>query len=149
MNADYFYWAIPVLLVLVSLGAGFAVWRYWNGARHEQAMLRLLAGADRLEAAIKQCRRRLDQAHAAVRVAPGVPSAGSAEAATVIDEALRDLLAHRLWIRDAAPAASRAELLRAAAAMDQAQARLEGYLAELDDARLALEDAVRTHARAR
>lgn len=133
------------LIGLVTVVAVIVVSRYWLGHRRERLMLRLLDGADRLEADIKRCRVRLDQAHAAVTVTPGLPSAGSASANEAIDQALRNLLEHRLWIRDRAPAASQQELQQAADALDRARAGIRTQLEALDRARQELDDAVREY----
>ena len=136
--------ALGLLVVVIVLGA-VAIVRYWLGHRREQLMLRLLRGADTLEGDIKQCRVRLAQAHAAVTVTPGLPSAGSASAHDAIDKALRNLLEHRLWIRDRAPMASRDELQQAAEALESAGARIHQQLDQLQRAHQELDQAVREH----
>lgn len=143
MNNLIYRTALALLVIVAIIGA-FTIWRYWRGNRHEEMMLRLLDDADRLEARIKQCRAQLGQAHAAVRVIPGVPSAGSASADVAIDKALRDLLEHRLWLRDKAPDASQRELQRAAEALEQARMRIDRQMHELQSAREELDDAVRS-----
>ncbi len=136
------HWGGWLLLALIAVAAVIVIWIYWRGTRHEQLMLQLLDGADALEARIKQCRAQLGQAHAAVKVVPGMPSAGSADAREAVDNALRDLLQHRLWLRDVAPRASYAELRRATEALDKANAQVEAQLAHLENARKALDNAV-------
>ncbi len=136
--------ALGLLLVVIVL-AVIVLLRYWHGHRREQLMLRLLRGADALEGDIKQCRVRLAQAHAAVAVTPGLPSAGSATAKDAIDSALRDLLQHRMWIRDKAPSASREELDKAADALESAAARIHQQLEQLQQAHRELDQAVREH----
>lgn len=138
-------WTSLGVLVTITFVAAIVIFRYWQGHRREQMMLRLLRGADQLEADIKQCRRRLDQAHAAVTVTPSLPSAGSASARTAIDKALRNLLEHRLWIRDKAPHASQAKLEQAADALEHAQASIHQQLDALKEARQELDDAMREH----
>ncbi len=138
-------WIGLALLVVVSIVAAIVILRYWLGHRREQVMLRLLRGADQLETGIKQCRLRLDQAHAAVTVSPNLPSAGSANAHAAIDKALRNLLEHRLWIRDKAPGASQTELEQAASALEQAGRNIQQQLQALQEAHQELEDAVREH----
>ena len=139
------YWIGPLLIVIVVLLALIAVWRYWFGHRRERAMLSLLHGADQLEADIKRCRVRLDRAHASVRITPGVPAAGSSSADAAIDQALRNLLEHRLWIRDRAPQARQAQLDEAVAALQQARTRISEQLQALDQAQGELDSAVRDH----
>lgn len=138
-------WVSLGLLLVVSVLGAIVIVRYWLGHRRERAMLRLLRGADALEADIKQCRARLAQAHAAVAVTPDLPSAGSANARDAIDRALRNLLEHRLWIRDRAPKASLGELEQAASALENAGARIHRQLEQLQQAHRELVQAVREH----
>ncbi|MER3546908.1 MAG: hypothetical protein C4338_04600, partial [Rhodanobacteraceae bacterium] len=64
-------------------------------ARRRRALRALYRGADALEHDLKECRVRLQRAHASMNVAPGVPAAGEADARTAVDAALRELLEHR------------------------------------------------------
>lgn len=112
-------------------------------ARRRRALRALYRGADALEHDLKECRVRLQRAHASMNVAPGVPAAGEADARTAVDAALRELLEHRLWLRDQAHDANQRELDVALAAIDKARATLGEQLAALDSAQRALETAVR------
>ncbi|MBS0431772.1 MAG: hypothetical protein JSS21_05135 [Proteobacteria bacterium] len=112
-------------------------------ARRRRALGALYRGADALEHDLKECRARLERAHASMNVAPGVPAAGEADARTAVDAALRELLGHRLWLRDQAADAGQRELDTALAALDRARAALGQQLAALDSAQRALETAVR------
>jgi hypothetical protein len=76
-------------------------------------------------------------------VEPCVPAAGEAEAHAAIDAALRELLAHRLWLRDHADVAGQRELDAAVTALDKARDSLAQQLAKLDSAQRELETAVR------
>jgi hypothetical protein len=105
----------------------------------------MLDDADRLETDLKECRRRLDRAHAVMAVAPGVPAAGQSDARLAVDAGLRSLLEHRLWIRDRAPDASQQELDAAVTALAQARRQLEPQLRALDEAQRELDQAVRDH----
>lgn len=139
-------WLGLLLVILIALACTAAWWRHRRWRRRERALRGLLDGADRLEADIKRCRMRLQQAHAAVSVAPQLPVAGSADAGQAIDRALRAVLAHRLWIRDHALTATQAELDAALSAMSEAHAEIRRLLAELGDAQRELDDALREHA---
>jgi hypothetical protein len=139
-------WAGVVLAVAAVLFALVAGWRHRRWRRREASLRALLEGADRLEADIKQCRERLDLAHRTVAVSPGVPAAGSADARSAVDHALRDLLSHRLWIRDHAGDASQAQLDEAVGALDRARAQIDQQLGELGEAQRELDQAVRDHA---
>ncbi|HET8897947.1 MAG TPA: hypothetical protein VFN09_04135 [Rhodanobacteraceae bacterium] len=138
-------WIGPLVTAVVALVALIVFWRQHFSSRRDHALHALLDGADQLETDIKKCRLRLDQAHAAMRVNPGVPAAGSADARGAIDAALRGLLAHRLWIRDHAAEASQTELDTAVAALNKAHAEIRALLGSLGEAQRELDDAVREH----
>ncbi|MCE5233975.1 MAG: hypothetical protein ABFC67_14865 [Mizugakiibacter sp.] len=133
------------LAMVAALIAAIAVLRSRRASRREQALRRLLDDADRMEQDLKECRTRLDRAHASVTVMPSLPAPQRADAHAAVDAALRELLAHRLWIRDRAPAASQAELNRAVAALAQARAQLQKQLIVLGTAQHELDDAMREH----
>lgn len=131
------------LAVVAAMVAAFAVLRSRRARRREDALRRLIDDADRLEQELKECRARLDRAHASVTVLPSLPAPQRAEAHAAVDAALRELLAHRLWIRDRAPTASQAELNRAVAALAQARAQVQRHLIALGTAQHELDDAMR------
>lgn len=134
-------WAGLAAVLLAILFALYAGWHLWRSRRRDHALHDLVEGADSLEAAIRECRQRLAHAHDSVRVAPGiVPAPGSAAAAQAIDEALRGLLAHRLWIRDHANRATQAQLDKAVAALDKAKAEMAQQLTGLDEAQRELDE---------
>lgn len=137
---------LGVGIVLAALAvAAFAVLSYRRLRRRTNALHCLLDDADHLESDLKECRRRLDRAHAVMAVAPGVPAAGESDARLAVDAGLRSLLEHRLWIRDRAPDASQQELDAAVSALALARARLEPQLLALDHAQRELDQAVREH----
>lgn len=134
------------VLILAALAiAAFGWLGYRRLHRRGQALRRMLDDADRLETDLKECRRRLDRAHAVMAVAPGVPAAGQSDARLAVDAGLRSLLEHRLWIRDRAPDASQQELDAAVTALAQARRQLEPQLRALDEAQRELDQAVRDH----
>jgi hypothetical protein len=135
--------AVLILAALAIAAFGWAQYRRLR--RRGQALHRMLDDADCLEADLKDCRRRLDRAHAVMAVVPGVPAAGESDARLAVDAGLRSLLEHRLWIRDRAPDASQQELDAAVAALAQARERLEPQLQALDHAQRELDQAVREH----
>ncbi len=111
--------------------------------RRTRALRRLLDDADDLEHDLRECRQRLDRAHAVMAVAPGVPATGETAARESVDAGLRSLLEHRLWIRDRAPDADQHELDAAVRALRDARARLQPQLVALDHAQRDLDQAVR------
>ncbi|HJU08939.1 MAG TPA: hypothetical protein VJ727_10725 [Rhodanobacteraceae bacterium] len=147
MTSDFYSRLLALLPALAGLGvivALLAVVIFMRlQARRRRALRALYRGADALEHDLKECRARLERAHASMNVAPGVPAAGEADARTAVDAALRELLEHRLWLRDQADEANQHELDAAVAALDKARATLSEQLAALDSAQRALETAVR------
>jgi hypothetical protein len=113
----------------------YAVFRQQVLARRHRAMRRILDGADALEAQLLQCRARMQQLKTMLVALPEEMSADANTALTADDKVqagLRDLLAHRLWIKQHAGAATRAELDAACAAIDQSREVLAAQLARLD-----------------
>lgn len=111
--------------------------------RHQRALRTLYLEADGLEHDLKECRTRLARAHASMSINPNQPAAGETDARHAIDAALRELLAHRLWLRDEAGNANQRELDAAVSAIGKARGALGKQLQELDSAQRALDTAVR------
>ncbi|MBS0381637.1 MAG: hypothetical protein JSR56_04310 [Proteobacteria bacterium] len=111
--------------------------------RHQRALRTLYLEADGLEHDLKECRTRLARAHASMSMGPNQPAAGETDARHAIDAALRELLAHRLWLRDEADNANQRDLDAAVTAIGKARGSLGKQLQELDTAQRALETAVR------
>jgi hypothetical protein len=128
----YVIYALLAALLLVIL---YIVSRQRNLARRDRAMRRLLDGADTLEAQLLECRARMQQLKAMLVALPEEMSADANAALTADDKVaagLRDLLAHRLWIKQHAATASRADLDAAVAAIDTSREVLAAQLARLD-----------------
>lgn len=132
---------LPALVAVVACGV--IVWLLLRQMRRQRTLRTLYLEADGIEHDLKECRLRLQRAHASMSIGPDQPAAGEAHARRAIDAALRDLLAHRLWLRDESDQASQRELDAAVAAMDKARGALGRQLRELDSAQRALETAVR------
>lgn len=105
----------------------------------------LLELADLLEADLKICRGRLQQAHAVMSLNPDQPAASEQDARHAIDAGLRSLLQQRIWIRDRSADAALLELEQAVASMSDARDRLQPLLRELNQAQRELDDAMREH----
>lgn len=126
-------------LLLIAIAAGLAlllVWirqRAWQ--RRERVMRLLLDGADALEAQLLDCRARMQTLKSMLAVLPEEMSADANSALTADDKVqagLRDLLAHRLWIKQHADTASTAELDAACAAIVQSSQVMTSQLSRLD-----------------
>jgi hypothetical protein len=136
--------AILCILLVVALGGAFLLRRM---TRRTSSLRRLLELADRLEADLKSCRARLQQAHAVMSLNPDLPAASEQEAAHAVDAGLRALLQQRIWIRDRAPSATQTELDAATRDMEQTRERLSPLLAALVQAQSELDTAMREHIR--
>jgi hypothetical protein len=132
------------ILLIVAVGVAFQLRR---SARRNARVRRLLELADRIEADLKSCRARLQQAHAVMSLNPDLPAASEQEAAHAVDAGLRALLQQRIWIRDRAPSATMAELDVAARDMEQTRERLQPLLQALGQAQSELDSAMREHIR--
>lgn len=142
-----FSFAYYALGAVIMVAVGLCAWlvRHQRSRRRHGALQDLMDNADRLESDLKDCRDRLQRAHAVMSVSPDLPATGEVEAQQAVDSGLRALLQQRLWIRDRAPDASQRELDDAVSALVRARRQLEPRLQALDDAQTALDTAVREH----
>lgn len=136
--------ALLFILLAAALGGAFLLRRM---TLRTSSLRQLLELADRLEADLKSCRARLQQAHAVMSLNPDLPAASEQEAEHAVDAGLRALLQQRIWIRDRAPSASQAELDEAGRDMQQTRERLRPLLQALDQAQSELDSAMREHIR--
>ncbi len=135
--------AIILPAAVAAVAAALIVYLLLRQVRHQRAMRTLYLEADGLERDLKECRSRLARAHASMSIAPNQPAVGEADARQAIDAALRELLAHRLWLRDEADSANQRDLDAAVKAIGKARGALGQQLKDLDSAQRALESAVR------
>ena len=141
---SFAYYALAGVIAIALILCAWTV-RNQRSRRRHGALQDLMDNADRLEADLKDCRDRLQRAHAVMSVSPEIPAAGEVEAQQAVDSGLRALLQQRLWIRDHGEGASQRELDEAVAALVRARRQLEPRLRALDDAQTALDTAVREH----
>ena len=136
------YLIATAAVVALLLGA------YWLRERLLRRRPQLLADvmdeADALERELYECRTRLREIPALVATLP--PSAQLSARATLVAEpqvqaALRDLLSHRLWLKEHAATATIAELRSAHGALSTAKAALVTQLERLAEVRAELEAA--------
>lgn len=126
---------IIVIGTAASLLLLFVTLRQWRWNQRARAMRRLLDGADALESQLLACRARMQQLKSMLVALPEEMSAAANSALTADDKVqagLKDLLAHRLWIKQQAGAASRDELDTACVAIEQSYQVMQSQLARLD-----------------
>jgi len=106
-------------------------------ARRQRAMLALLQGADDLEQLLHRTREQMLAMHALVDQLPSDINAqaqASLQNPQGIQNALRDLLEHRLWISRHAPTASLDQLQIAIGALQRARQPVAAQLQRLEQA---------------
>jgi hypothetical protein len=138
------------MVLIATLVLALLIAALWLGERRLRRRPELLAAimdeADALERELHECRARLREIPALVATLP--PSAQLSARATLVAEpqvqaALRDLLSHRLWLKEHGANATLAELDSARQALASAKAGLATQLARLAEVREEL-DAART-----
>jgi hypothetical protein len=139
----------PLIYLIASLVAVVALFGgLWLREHRRRRQPRLLAEvmdqADALERELYECRARLREIPALVTALP--PSAQLSARATLVAEpqvqaALRDLLSHRLWLKEHADTATLGELASARSALAGAKASLATQLERLAKVRADLETA--------
>ena len=95
---------IYLLIVAVAATVLFATlyMRERNLNRRQQAIRALLDGADAVEAQLQACRERMQRLREMLSILPEEMSArayNALDADAKVQAALKDLLAHRLWIQ--------------------------------------------------
>lgn len=136
-------YAIGTIVAAALILAGF--WLRERKFRQRPLLLAaIMDEADALETELHECRARLREIPALVATLP--PSAQLSARATLVAEpqvqaALRDLLAHRLWLKENAGTATIAELESARGALATAKAALAAQLDRLAEVRHELEAA--------
>jgi hypothetical protein len=132
------------VVVIAAVGAAALVVRERRMRRRPRLLGEIMDEADALERELHECRSRLREIPALVTSLP--PSAQLSARATLVAEpqvqaALRDLLSHRLWLREHGTTATLAELESARGALAGAKEALATQLERLADVRADLEAA--------
>jgi hypothetical protein len=136
-------YAIGTIVAAALILAAFHV-REQKLRRRPLLLAAIMDEADALETELHECRARLREIPALVTTLP--PSAQLSARATLVAEpqvqaALRDLLSHRLWLKENAATATIAELESARGALSAAKAALAAQLDRLAEVRCELETA--------
>ena len=129
-------YVLIVALLAACVLAG--LWLYERGLRQRQQAIRaLLDGADAVEARLQACRERMQRLREMLSILPEEMSARADNALAAdakVQAALKDLLAHRLWIQQHAETAAIAQFDAARVALEQSGATLGALLQRLDAA---------------
>jgi uncharacterized coiled-coil protein SlyX len=134
--------SLPILIVLLVLAAALPYWLWRRRMQARQSSLRrLLDLADAMESVLDRSQERMNALHGLVNRVPNDIAAvalSSLESTPPIRDAKRDVLQHRLWIKQHGADASLEELDTACAALQRARDRLAQQLDELETAGSAL-----------
>lgn len=132
-----------ILLACAAVAALTLSWFMWRERRLRRRR-GLLTGimdlADALERELLETRARLREVPALAASLP-LSARATLAAEPLVQEALRDLLAHRLWLKEHGAGASVAELARARDALVATRASLTHQLDRLADVRADLAEA--------
>ncbi len=133
-NAVRFLFVILAFAVAACL---VAVYFRFRGVRRERSLLHLLDRADALEVLLKSTRDKMtDMRQVLERVPSDITAQAHASLNTQeqVQQGLRDVLEHRLWIAKHGLTAPQAELDTACRAMDKAYANISSQLEKLEHA---------------
>jgi prefoldin subunit 5 len=127
---------LNIAVALVAL-LGLALWlreRMLN--RRGRALRDLLDGADALESQLQDYRRRMLSLRQTLTQLPSdmtAPAMASIDPDRQVKTALREILAHRLWIKQHSNSATQRELDEAVAALNRSRTQLASQLGLLDE----------------
>lgn len=128
-----FYIAVTAVGLVALLAAVLGL----RSRRRERSLRYLLDRADALEALLHTTRDRMNAMRTVVQRVPSDIAAvahASLDAQPQVQQGLRDVLEHRLWISKHGLQASQRELDRACAALDRAYATISERLDRLENA---------------
>jgi len=131
--------------VLVILAVVGALWRnWWRSNRRERSLRDLLDGVDSLERQLHDCRERMKRLQSLLGQLPSDmtrPAMGALDPDSQVKIALRDVLAHRLWIQQYGANATQGQLDDARKAIQKSSEQLTHQLSRLDDVGRELQEA--------
>lgn len=139
---DHFQIVIIALAALTLLAA----YLRQRSVRRERSLRHLLDQADALEQLLHRTRERMGEMRQVVDRVPSdiaVEAHASLDAETPVQQGLRDVLEHRLWISRHGMEASQKELDAACTALDRAHANISRQLELLESAGAELADVTR------
>jgi len=127
---------LGLLIAVVAVAGIVLAINLLRGNRRDVALRDLLDGADALEEQLHECRERMKKLQSLLAQLPS-DMTGSAMSSLdpegQVRTALRDVLAHRLWIKQNGSTASQAELDQAREAIRKSRDQLGEQLKKLDE----------------
>lgn len=135
---------LAVVLALLLVVTALALFKHRQVRLRQTALTRLLTGADEMERLLARTREQMRRMDGVVRRVPadiGAQARASLKSDQQVEEALKELLQHRLWIQRHQANATQAELDDACAAMDRALQRIGTELDRLERAGAELDEA--------
>ncbi len=136
------------LLCLALIPAVLGLWLYQRKIRLRTDLLeKLVDGADALEEALQSTRQRMSAMKSVVKRVPsdiGAVAEASLDADAPVQQALRNVLEHRLWIARHAQTASLDELQAAVSALERSLAQIQSRLSQLEHAGAELVEATQS-----
>lgn len=127
---------LSLIAVVTLVGLGFAI-AYWRQRARNVAIQALLDDADRLEACLLETRTRMRELEAMLgRLPADITESARASLASEagIQDAMKRVLSHRLWIRENATTAPVEKLREVAETARKSLIQLEQQLARLNGA---------------
>lgn len=134
---------LQIVIVAIGALALVAVYLRHRGLRRERSLRHLLDRADALEQVLHRTRDRMNAMRQVVDRVPSDIAAqahASLDAQSQVQQGLRDVLEHRLWISKHGLTAPQKELDTACRAMDRAYANISDQLGRLESAGAELAD---------
>lgn len=132
------------LLALAVLLAALALVGHVRASRRQRTLVRLLDAADAMEGLLHRTRERMQAMQSVVARVPtdvGAVARASLESDLQVQQGLKDVLKHRLWIQRHAQTASQQDLDAACEAMERARDRIATELGRLEHAGAELTEA--------
>lgn len=134
---------LQLAIILVGALALLAVLLHQRGLRRERSLRHLLDRADALEVLLHRTRERMKEMRQVVDRVPqdiAAEAHASLDAKDQVQQGLRDVLEHRLWISQHGLTAPQKELDTACRAMDRAYNNIAERLGQLESAGAELAD---------
>lgn len=135
--------AVLTFVFILGLFALAAWGLRWFSQGRERSLRRLLDRADALELVLHTARDRMAAMRQVVQRVPSDIAAvahASLDSQALVQQALRNVLEHRLWIAQKGLTAPKAELDAASAALERAHATIADQLTRLENAGAELVD---------